>query len=82
MILAWLVAEDDGARKKMRDVLADRDESFDDISASLQGASVPVCVLCADADWFSEQLNSMDVGAGSDDPVMKDVLNALIQHLD
>ncbi|CAF9913278.1 MAG: hypothetical protein HETSPECPRED_001377 [Heterodermia speciosa] len=65
VILAWLAAEDDGARKKMRDILADRDESFDDISASLQ-----------------EQLNSMDAGAGSDDPVMKDVLNALIQHLD
>lgn len=40
------------------------------------------CALRADADFFAEQLNSMDAGTENDDPVMKDVLNALIQHLD
>jgi beta-catenin-like protein 1 len=28
VILAWLIAEDDGARKKIRNLLADRDETF------------------------------------------------------
>ncbi len=36
VILAWLVAEDDGARKKIEASLADRDESFDTIKATIQ----------------------------------------------
>ncbi|KAG7007014.1 hypothetical protein G7Y79_00012g033500 [Physcia stellaris] len=64
VILAWLIAEDDGARKRIRDLLADRDESFSDVKATLK-----------------EQLGSMDANAENEDPVMKDVLNALIQHL-
>lgn len=37
VILAWLVAEDDGARSKIKGLLADRDESFKDIKATLRG---------------------------------------------
>lgn len=36
VVLAWLVAEDDGARKKIQASLADRDETFEVIKASLQ----------------------------------------------
>ena len=35
-ILAWLVAEDDGAKKKINQLLADRDESLDDVKATLK----------------------------------------------
>ncbi len=38
VILAWLVAEDDGARKKIRSLLADRDETLNDVKATLQGS--------------------------------------------
>ena len=37
VILAWLVAEDDGARTKIQGLLADRDESLKDVKATLQG---------------------------------------------
>ena len=37
VILAWLIAEDDGARKKLQALLADRDEGFDEIKSTLQG---------------------------------------------
>ena len=50
VILAWLVAEDDGAREKIQSVLADRDESFEDIKATLQGDQIPrlYFISCAD----------------------------------
>ncbi|KAH6617476.1 Catenin-beta-like protein [Chaetomium tenue] len=36
VILAWLIAEDDGARKNIQALLADRDESFADIRGTIQ----------------------------------------------
>lgn len=36
VILAWLVAEDDGARKKIKTLLADREETFAVIKATIQ----------------------------------------------
>ncbi|TPX16780.1 uncharacterized protein E0L32_012384 [Thyridium curvatum] len=36
VILAWLVAEDDGARRKIRDLLADQDQGFEVLRTSLQ----------------------------------------------
>jgi len=36
VILAWLVAEDDGAKRKIKGLLADRDETFDVIKATIQ----------------------------------------------
>lgn len=36
VILAWLVAEDDGAKKKIQALLADRDETFAAIRATIQ----------------------------------------------
>ncbi|MCJ1403856.1 hypothetical protein MMC11_007079 [Xylographa trunciseda] len=35
-ILAWLIAEDDGAREHVQQILADRDETFETIKSTLQ----------------------------------------------
>ncbi|KAI9852845.1 MAG: hypothetical protein M1824_001690 [Vezdaea acicularis] len=39
IILAWLIAEDDGAKKKIRLLLGDQDDSFKNIRSTLQGES-------------------------------------------
>ena len=39
VVLAWLVAEDEGAKKRIQGLLADRDESLDVVRATLQGMS-------------------------------------------
>ncbi|KAH8601689.1 Catenin-beta-like protein [Bisporella sp. PMI_857] len=36
VILAWLIAEDDGASMRIQSLLADRDESFADVKATIQ----------------------------------------------
>lgn len=41
VILAWLVAEDDGASKKIQTLLADRDETLAVIKATIQGTFTP-----------------------------------------
>lgn len=42
IILAWLIAEDDGAKKKISELLADRDEDMSVIRATLQGTFIYV----------------------------------------
>lgn len=37
VVLAWLVAEDDGAKKKIESLLADRDDSLAVVKATIQG---------------------------------------------
>ena len=39
VILAWLVAEDDGAKAQIQKLLAGRDESLSDLKATIQGPS-------------------------------------------
>lgn len=39
VVLAWLVAEDEGAKKRIQGLLAERDESLDVVRATLQGLS-------------------------------------------
>lgn len=39
VILAWLVAEDEGAKAKIRDLLSDRDETLQDLKKTLHGMS-------------------------------------------
>lgn len=39
VVLAWMIAEDDGARKKIQSLFADRDESLTLIRETLQGMS-------------------------------------------
>lgn len=36
MILAWLVAEDDGAKSKIKDLLSDQDQDLGVIKATIQ----------------------------------------------
>jgi beta-catenin-like protein 1 len=36
VILAWLIAEDDGARKKIQELLADHDETFRDLKVRIE----------------------------------------------
>jgi len=40
VIIAWLVAEDDGAKKKVEVLLAHRDETLETIKATLKGENV------------------------------------------
>ena len=47
VILAWLVAEDDGARRRIKELLADRDEGLGDVKATLQGEFAALA-------WWSE----------------------------
>ena len=35
--IAWLIAEDDGAKSTIKEVLADRDESLSEVRSTLQG---------------------------------------------
>ena len=37
VILAWLIAEDDGARRRIQELLGDYDESLSVVKATLQG---------------------------------------------
>ena len=40
VILAWLAAEDNGAMGRIKSLLADRDESLQDVKVSLQGTVI------------------------------------------
>ena len=46
VILAWLVAEDDGAGKRIQSLLADRDESLSVVKATIQGKFQSAIALC------------------------------------
>jgi beta-catenin-like protein 1 len=41
VVLAWLVAEDDGAKKRIQEVLADRNEDLSLVKATLKGTWTP-----------------------------------------
>lgn len=45
-ILAWLVAEDDGARTKIQSLLTDRNETLSDVKATLQGLLLYLLEQC------------------------------------
>lgn len=83
MILAWLVAEDDGAKKKIQDLLTDRDENLGTIKMTLQGSycTVPVHTISVSR-WLlteiAEQINTM---TATDDPGLKDMLSTLLDFL-
>ena len=80
MILAWLVAEDDGAKKRIQKVLADRDETLGDIKTILQGQCDPL-VCSGYTNRPTEQLEGMDANADGVDTTLKDMLGTLIGFL-
>lgn len=86
VILAWLVAEDEGARRRIEELLADRDEGLGDVRDTLQGEFAAsewgVWVMSLSlANDFAAQLNSMNASPEEEDPMLKDMLSTLIQHL-
>lgn len=79
MILAWLLAEDDGAKKKIVSLLADRDEDLSLIRGTLKGMSYGK-VLKFSSLTKVEQLE----GLGEEEPGhedFKDMLTTLLQFL-
>lgn len=69
VILAWLVAEDSGARAKIQDLLAERDETFEDLRKTLR----------EQLEGMDARGNDED---GDGDGVMKDMLGTLVGFLE
>lgn len=67
VILAWLVAEDSGARAKIQDLLAERDETFEDLRKMLREQLEGMDARGNDEDG---------------DGVMKDMLGTLVGFLE
>lgn len=57
--LAWLVAEDSGARKKVVALLSERDESLANIKATLEGQMVGATEENEEAKVFKEMLSTL-----------------------
>lgn len=82
VILAWLVAEDDGAKKKIVSILSDRDEDLSLIRNTLQGKLIffIICLAVPYTDGHPEQIT----GLSEDEPGEKDhkeMLQTLLQFL-
>lgn len=81
VILAWLVAEDDGAKGRINSLLAERDEGLEIIKATLTGIVVVVpCFMGTLSDKSIEQLGGMEEGADEDLTAI-DMLRTLLQFL-
>ncbi len=77
--MAWLIAEDDGAKKKVVTFLAERDEDLSLVRGTLQGWFDH---LSKDSEMLTlqEQLDGIDEGEpGQKD--LKDMLSTLLQFL-
>jgi beta-catenin-like protein 1 len=59
VVLAWLVAEDGGARKKVVELLGERDESLTDIESTLQQQIEGVTDDTEEAEGFAEMLGTL-----------------------
>jgi len=79
VVLAWLVAEDDGAKKKIQSLLADRDESLAVVKATIQGM---VVLLDGENETnpVTEQLDTI-VGDTEEETWTKEMLTALLPFL-
>lgn len=79
--MAWLIAEDDGAKKKVVSLLADRDEDLSLIRTTLQGNWHNCLNLTRPhANAHAEQLG----GLSDEEPEQKDtkdMLNTLLQFV-
>ena len=81
VVLAWLVAEDEGASRKIQSLLADRDESLAVIKATIQGMFLLQSLILRDlADVIAEQLDTI-VGDSEEETMTKDMLSTLVQFL-
>ncbi|PBP16058.1 hypothetical protein BUE80_DR013159, partial [Diplocarpon rosae] len=59
IILAWLVAEDDGAKKKIQSLLADRDEDLAVVKATLQEQLDTIVGDTEEEKWTKDMLNAL-----------------------
>jgi len=59
IILAWLSAEDGGAKKEIKRLLAERDERLDDIKATLRDQYEGVVDTDEEAQGFKEMLETL-----------------------
>ena len=81
VILAWLIAEDSRARKMVEDTMADRDEGVKDIRATLQGMHPILHGVPTFAYAIAEQLSTMNASPENEDPMLKDMIETLIDCL-
>lgn len=80
VVLAWLVAEDEGAREQVKSLLGERKEGLEVVRATLKGRiSVPRVVGFANR--VPDQLESIDTTAEDRDVVFQDMLATLADHL-
>ncbi|TVY91235.1 Beta-catenin-like protein-like protein [Lachnellula willkommii] len=80
VILAWLVAEDDGASKRIQALLGDRDETLAVVKATIQGMILFLVQHETGANIFTEQLDTMQ-GDSEEEILTKDMLSTLVQFL-
>ncbi|OAX84585.1 hypothetical protein ACJ72_01037 [Emergomyces africanus] len=85
VILAWLVAEDDGAKSKIKTLLSDRDEDLGVIKATLQGTlkithNARTNQYVAKLTINLEQLNGLDEPS-PDEIDTKEMFGTLLQFL-
>jgi len=90
VILAWLIAEDDGAKNRIQEIFADRDEDLSLIKDTLEGMPPKPRKLqmssqqLIHADDLLEQARVITEGENVDEDVdfaMKDILSTLIRFL-
>lgn len=82
VILAWMVAEDAGAEKKVRDLLAERDESLALLKNTIQGMSnYRLIHSVCEANMRIEQLDTIGDAESKEEKNTKGMLEALIPFL-
>ena len=81
IILAWLVAEDEQAKKAVEDTFAEKKEGLKAIRKTLQGSSKFYKPFELHADKIIEQIDIMDIGPEDGDPMLKDMIGTLIDFL-
>ncbi|KAG4436743.1 hypothetical protein IFR05_007761 [Cadophora sp. M221] len=59
VVLAWLVAEDDGAKKKIKSLLADRDESLAVVKATIQEQLDTIVGDTEEETWTKDMLTAL-----------------------
>lgn len=81
VVLAWLVAEDDGAKSRIKSLLADQDQGLEVIRNTLQGEQLlPFVPVRLNLTEITEQLDGLSEADASEQDT-KDMLGALLQFL-
>lgn len=84
LCLAWLCAEDDGARGKVRGLLEEAGMGLEHVRATLQGMLslfFPEKKKVLTAWEFSEQIDGMDGEENEEQRLTKDMMNTLVSFL-